>query len=152
MIFSMYMVHIYICRGTQTHPTSMLTKWFDKCLTPRAVADLWGQTFVEPLGVYAGAHGMYPCVPLCICVCTNVYVVYTYGAHMIFSMYMVHIYICRGTQTHPTSMHPKGCRRPLGSSICQTTWCVCWCPWHVSVYVFVYMCVYKCICLSLIHI
>ena len=42
MIFSMYMVHIYICRGTQTHPTSMHTKWFDKCLTPRAVEDLWG--------------------------------------------------------------------------------------------------------------
>ena len=26
-------------------------------------------------------------------------------------------------------LDPKGCGRPLGSSICRTTWCVCWCPY-----------------------
>ena len=38
---------------TQTD-TNRHTRWFDKCLTPRAGEDLWGQAFVEPLGVYAG--------------------------------------------------------------------------------------------------
>ena len=71
VILSMYMVHIYICSGTQTRTTSMHTKWFDKCLTPRAVEDLWGQAFVEPLGVYAGVHRMYVCA--CVYVLVQMY-------------------------------------------------------------------------------
>ena len=68
MIFSMYMVRIYICSGTQTHTTSMHTKRFDKRLTPRAVEDLWGQAFVEPLGVCPWHVSVYVFVYVCVCV------------------------------------------------------------------------------------
>ena len=122
MNLSMCMVHIYIRSGTQTHTTSMHTRWFGKCLTQRALEDPWGQAFVEPLGVYAGVHGMYPCMCLCRCVCTNGYVVYTYGAHMILSMSMVHIYICSGTQTHTTSMHTKWFDKCLTPRAVEDLW------------------------------
>ena len=108
--------------GTQTHTTSMHTKWFDKCLTPRAVEDPWGQALDEPLGVYAGVHGMYPCMCLCICVCANVSVVYTYGAHMICSMCIVHIYTCSGTQTHITRMHAKWFDKCLTPRAVEDLW------------------------------
>ena len=75
-------------------------------LDPKAGEDPWGQAFVEPLGLCAGAHRMYACMCLCICGCTHVHVgVYIYMVP-ILSMYMVHICICGSTQTH-TSIHTK---------------------------------------------
>ena len=69
MILSMSMVHIYMCSGTQTHTTSMHTKWFDKCLTPRAVEELWVKHLSNHL----------VCMLVCracmhVCACANVFV------------------------------------------------------------------------------
>ena len=91
------------------------------------------------------------CVCACICVCTNVHVLY--GAHIIISMYTVHIHICSSPRTH-TSIHTKwfdkrltpkagntfGVKHLSNHLVCMLLCLFCMC---------VCACIYNCTCMCL---
>ena len=84
-------IHVVVHRDTSIH-----TKWFDKGLTPKAGEDLWGQAFVESLGVYAVVPSLYVCTCLRMHMYISVYI-YISFADVIISMYAVYIYTPRGS-------------------------------------------------------
>jgi len=53
-------ISVYIDRSLMC--VYLHTTWVDKCLTPNAGEDRWGQAFVEPLGVYVGVPRLFVCM------------------------------------------------------------------------------------------